>query len=157
VEARGREKKPMIRFVIGFLLGVLTTSIVFQQEDLDQVVDSVPLMIDEAGPDFTFYDNLYNTSVTVMEGVYDQAIEGQGPASAANVFFVQLGSFSKKESADSFRAEVILEGYMTSDVRVQSIDGYHRVVLGPFAYKEEAELAMNWANKRLFSSLLIVR
>ena len=107
--------------------------------------------------DFTFYDNLYNTSVTVMEGVYDQAIEGQGPASAANVFFVQLGSFSKKESADSFRAEVILEGYMTSDVRVQSIDGYHRVVLGPFAYKEEAELAMNWANKRLFSSLLIVR
>jgi len=157
MEAGGRERNPMIRFVVGFLLGVLITSIVLQQKDLDQVVDSVPSMIDEAGPDFTFYDNLYDTSVTVMEDVYDQALAGQSAVKAPELFFVQLGSFSKKESADGFRAEVILEGYMTSDVRVQSIDGYHRVVLGPFSYKEEAELAMNWANKRLFSSLLIVR
>ena len=87
----------MTRFVVGFLLGVLITLMVLQQEDLDQVVDSVPSMIDEAGPDFTFYDNLYDTSVTVMEDVYDQALGGAEPSQSPELFFVQLGSFSKKE------------------------------------------------------------
>ena len=138
-------------------MGIGLTMGAYEQGIFRNPENSVPELIEEQDLAFTFYENLYNSSVTVIEGVYERAAGDENQSAAGDLFFVQLGSFSRKESADGFRAEVILEGYMTSDIIVQSIDGYHRVVLGPFAHQEEAELAMNWANERLFSSLLITR
>lgn len=48
---------------------------------------------------FTFYEGLFDTSVQTIEGVYEQVTK-VGPVEPRQIdFMVQLGSFSKKESA----------------------------------------------------------
>jgi len=149
-----------MRFLAGLIVGSLITIILLTINRVAMIAEPQTEKLEEEVADYTFYENLYDTSVTVLDGVYDQALSneeaGEGTAGPA-IYFVQLGSFSRKESADVFRAEVILEGYMTSDIAVESSGGYHRVVLGPFAHREEASLAMGWAEERLFSSMLIER
>lgn len=151
-----------MKFLLGFIVGVAASFAAYQLDTKPEIppAEAASQESSEAKTDFTFYENLFDTSVTVLDGVYDQALSneeaGEGGAGPA-IYFVQLGSFSRKESADVFRAEVILEGYMTSDIAVESSGGYHRVVLGPFAHREEASLAMGWAEERLFSSLLVER
>ena len=149
-----------MRFLAGLIVGSLVTIILLTINRVAMIAEPQTEKLGQEVTDYTFYENLFDTSVTVLDGVYDQEVNhpeagkiGAGPS----IYFVQLGSFSRKESADVFRAEVILEGYMTSDIAVESSDGYHRVVLGPFAHKEEASLAMGWAEERLFSSLLVER
>ena len=151
-----------MKFLLGFIVGVVASFAAYQLDTKPEIptAEEASQEASEAKTDFTFYENLFDTSVTVLDGVYEQAVSnkeaGEGRAGPP-IYFVQLGSFSKKESPDVFRAEVIMEGYMTSDIAVESSDGYHRVVLGPFAHKEEASLAMGWAEERLFSSLLVER
>jgi hypothetical protein len=143
-----------MRFIFGLIIGALATVAIYESDRNSLVIESVPEDLKDKALGYSFYENLYNTSVTVLEDAYKNESLGPDEAGPTN-YFVQLGSFSAKESADGFRAEVILEGYMTSDISVQSVNGYHRVVIGPFAHKEEAELAMNWATERKFSSLLL--
>ena len=149
-----------MRFLAGLLVGSIVTILLLTINRVAMIAEPQTEKLGEEVTDYTFYENLYDTSVTVLDGVYDQAVRnreaGEGRVGPA-IYFVQLGSFSRKESADVFRAEVILEGYMTSDIAVESSGGYHRVVLGPFAHREEASLAMGWAEERLFSSMLIER
>ena len=143
-----------MRFLFGLIIGALATAAVYESDRSSSVIESVPEDLKEKALDYSFCENLYSTSVTVLEDAYKNDSLEPEEAGPTN-YFVQLGSFSHKESADGFRAEVILEGYMTTDISVQSANGYHRVVIGPFGYKEEAELAMNWAAERKFSSLLL--
>ena len=149
-----------MRFLAGLIVGSMVTIILLTISGVAMIAEPQTEKLGEEVTDYTFYENLYDTSVTVLDGVYDQALSneeaGEGTVGPA-IYFVQLGSFSRKESADVFRAEVILEGYMTSDIAVESSGGYHRVVLGPFAHREEASLAMGWAEERLLSSLLVER
>jgi len=143
-----------MRFLTGLIIGVIVTASIYESDTSSSVIESVPEDLKEKALDYSFYENLYSTSVTVLEDAYKNDSLEPEEAGPKN-YFVQLGSFSHKESADGFRAEVILEGYMTSDISVQSVNGYHRVVIGPFAHREEAELAMSWATERKFSGLLI--
>ena len=143
-----------MRFLFGLILGALATVAVYESDRSSSVIESVPEDFEEKVLDYSYYENLFNASVAVSEDVYKNESLGPDEPGPAN-YLVQLGSFSAKESADGFRAEVILEGYITSDISVQSVNGYHRVVIGPFAHKEEAQLAMNWATERKFSSLLL--
>jgi len=143
-----------MRFLTGLIIGVIVTASIYESDRSSSVIESVPEDLKEKALDYSFYENLYSTSVTVLEDAYKNDSLEPEEAGPTN-YFVQLGSFSHKESADGFRAEVILEGYMTSDISVQSVNGYHRVVIGPFAHREEAELAMSWATERKFSGLLI--
>jgi len=143
-----------MRFLTGLIIGVIVTASIYESDRSSSVIESVPEDLKEKALDYSFYENLYSTSVTVLEDAYKNDSLEPEEAGPTN-YFVQLGSFSHKESADGFRAEVILEGYMTSDISVQSVNGYHRVVIGPFAHREEAELAMSWATERRFSGLLV--
>jgi cell division protein FtsN len=106
---------------------------------------------------FTFYEGLFDTSVQTIEGVYKQVTK-VGPVEPRQLdFMVQLGSFSKKESAQTLRAEIILEGYQPSQVSIQLADDYHRVMIGPFDTEDQAQLAMGWANERLLNSFIVER
>ena len=127
-----------MRFLSGLFVGCIVTIILLTGSKVAMVTEPQTEKLGEVVLDYTFYENLFDTSVTVLEGVYDQEVNhpeagkiGAGPS----IYFVQLGSFSRKESADVFRAKVILEGYMTSDIAVESADSYHRVALGPFAHR----------------------
>jgi hypothetical protein len=142
-----------MKYIIGLIAGVVLASFMYEGEK-DMIAESLTPKSGEEKIGYSFYENLYNTSVTVIENVYDSDVELISGDSVSN-FNVQLGSFSKLESAEAFRAEVILEGYMPSDISVQSFSDYHRVVIGPFAHRVEANLAMDWAESRQFSSLLI--
>ena len=144
----------MIKFVAGLILGVLLTAISYESGQYEAANSSVGQTAKGEPNNYSFYENFYNTSVTVLEGAYmDESLSTD--STRPTNYFVQLGTFSHEESADRFRAEVILEGYMTSDILVRSTDDHYSVVIGPFAYEQEAWLAMNWAGERNFSSLLL--
>ena len=91
-----------MKFLLGFIVGVAASFAAYQLDTKREIppAEEAPQEASEAKTDFTFYDNLFDTSVTVLDGVYDQALSneeaGEGGAGPA-IYFVQLGSFSRKE------------------------------------------------------------
>ena len=152
-----------MKYLMIFVLGVLVT-VSFYEQDLapevsrEAVESKLTSQIQEI--DYTFYDNLPQSSITVVKDVYDAVLSApvQGlDDGIASLYYVQIGAFSKLENADSFRAEAILEGYLSADIFVETIGDIHRVMIGPFAEKHEAELAIDWASGKQFSGLLLAK
>lgn len=100
--------------------------------------------------DYTYYENLYKSSVTVFKDAYDSPMN-----EAPDVYYVQIGAFSKLDNIDSFRAEAILEGYLIAVIFVETVGDIHRFMIGPFAEKHEAELAIDWASGKKLLGLLL--
>ena len=124
----------------------------------EQLVDKITQKASEI--DYTFYDNLSQSSISVIKDAYNATLkkpDTSAEASAPKFYYVQIGAFSKENNADSFRAEALLEGYLSADIFVESGVGVHRVMIGPFAQKHEAELAIDWASGKKFSGLLLSR
>ena len=152
-----------MKYLISFVIGVLVT-VSFYEQDLapevsrEAVESKLTSQIQEI--DYTFYDNLPQSSITVVKDVYDAVlsapVQGVDDASAS-LYYVQIGAFSKIENADSFRAQAILEGYLSADIFVETTGDMHRVMIGPFAEKYEAELAVDWAAAKQFSGLLFAK
>jgi cell division protein FtsN len=78
----------------------------------------------------------------------------KGPVSSQ--FFLQAGSFRRKDDADSLRAQIILLG---QSVRVESgtvrEETWHRVLVGPFATREQLGQAQKSLAASGFSNLLL--
>ena len=152
-----------MKYLIGFVLGVLLTVLAYEpdtatQVPTEQLVDKVTEQVSEI--DYTFYDNLSQSSISVIKDAYNATLKTSdtGPeADAPKFYYVQIGAFSKENNADSFRAEALLEGYLSADIFVESTGDVHRVMIGPFAQKHEAELAIDWASGKNFSGLLLAR
>ena len=152
-----------MKYLISFVIGVLVT-VSFYEQDLapevsrEAVESKLTSQIQEI--DYTFYDNLPQSSITVVKDVYDAVLSAplQGvDDEVASLYYVQIGAFSKLENADSFRAQAILEGYLSADIFVETTRDIHRVMIGPFAEKHEAELAIDWASGKQFSGLLLAK
>jgi hypothetical protein len=152
-----------MKYLISFVIGVLVT-VSFYEQDLapevsrEAVESKLASQIQEI--DYTFYDNLPQSSITVVRDVYDAVLSApvQGVDDGiAPLYYVQIGAFSKLENADSFRAQAILEGYLSADIFVETTEDIHRVMIGPFAEKHEAELAIDWASGKQFSGLLLAK
>ena len=123
-----------------------------------ELVDKVTEQVAEI--DYTFYDNLSQSSISVIKDAYNATLkkpDTSAEAAAPKFYYVQIGAFSKENNADSFRAEALLEGYLSADIFVESTADVHRVMIGPFAQKHEAELAIDWASGKKFSGLLLAR
>ena len=152
-----------MKYLIGFVLGVLLTVLAYEpdtatQVPTEQLVDKVTEQVSEI--DYTFYDDLSQSSISVIKDAYNATLKksNTGPeASAPTFYYVQIGAFSKENNADSFRAEALLEGYLSADIFVESTGDVHRVMIGPFAQKHAAELAIDWASGKNFSGLLLAR
>lgn len=71
-------------------------------------------------------------------------------------FFLQAGSFRRKDDAESVRAQIILLG---QNVRVESgtvrEETWHRVLVGPFAGREQLALSQKTLAANGFSNLLL--
>lgn len=78
----------------------------------------------------------------------------KGPVTSQ--FFLQAGSFRRKEDADSLRAQIILLG---QSVKVESgtvrEETWHRVLVGPFASREQLGQAQKSLAASGFSNLLL--
>lgn len=78
----------------------------------------------------------------------------QAPLSSQ--FFLQAGSFRRKDDAESVRAQIILLG---QDVRVESgrvrEETWYRVLVGPFANREQLAVSQKALSANGFSNLLL--
>ncbi|WP_339525431.1 SPOR domain-containing protein [Pseudomonas sp. EA_35y_Pfl2_R111] len=81
-------------------------------------------------------------------------VVAKGPVSSQ--FFLQAGSFRRKDDADSLRAQIILLGQSvqveTGKVREET---WHRVLVGPFATREQLGQAQKSLAGSGFSNLLL--
>ncbi|MCZ4322838.1 Cell division protein FtsN [Pseudomonas sp. 8BK] len=81
-------------------------------------------------------------------------VVAKGPVSSQ--FFLQAGSFRRKDDADSLRAQIILLG---QNVKVESgtvrEETWHRVLVGPFATREQLGQAQKSLAASGFSNLLL--
>lgn len=81
-------------------------------------------------------------------------VVAKGPVSSQ--FFLQAGSFRRKDDADSLRAQIILLG---QNVQVESgtvrEETWHRVLVGPFATREQLGQAQKSLAASGFSNLLL--
>ena len=81
-------------------------------------------------------------------------VVAKGPVSSP--FFLQAGSFRRKDDADSLRAQIILLGQSvqveTGKVREET---WHRVLVGPFATREQLGQAQKTLAASGFSNLLL--
>lgn len=81
-------------------------------------------------------------------------VVAKGPISSQ--FFLQAGSFRRKGDADSLRAQIILLG---QNVKVESgkvrEETWHRVLVGPFASREQLGQAQKSLAASGFSNLLL--
>lgn len=91
------------------------------------------------------------------------ALSGQVPPPPPTVakapvtqFFLQAGSFRKRDDADTLRAQIILLG---QNVRVETgkvrEETWHRVLVGPFASREQLASAQKTLAGNGFSNLLL--
>jgi cell division protein FtsN len=81
-------------------------------------------------------------------------VVAKGPVTSQ--FFLQAGSFRRKEDADNLRAQIILLG---QSVKVESgtvrEETWHRVLVGPFASREQLGQAQKSLAASGFSNLLL--
>jgi cell division protein FtsN len=81
-------------------------------------------------------------------------VVAQGPVTSQ--FFLQAGSFRGKGDADALRAQIILLG---QNVKVESgmvrEETWHRVLIGPFATREQLGQAQKSLSASGFSNLLL--
>lgn len=71
-------------------------------------------------------------------------------------FFLQAGSFRKQQEAEKVRAQIILLG---QDVRVENVtvrdEDWYRVLVGPFANREQLGLAQKTLSASGYNNLLL--
>ena len=95
----------------------------------------------------------------------EAALNGQVPpppppvlanAPVTTQFFLQAGSFRKRDDADAVRAQIILLG---QNVRVETgkvrDETWHRVLVGPFASREQLATAQKTLAGNGYSNLLL--
>ena len=103
---------------------------------------------------------IYKAKEDVFEALKTADLETLLPSSERNNvvkrYYVQLGAFSSERNADRMRAETILEGYTQQTIFVNTVGpGLHRVLIGPFDRKKEAERAIVDTTARGLSGLMI--
>ena len=143
----------MFRFTFGLLLGFGASFFVNQAPlqglGKSEMVQELQLekFIDKAKED-------------VFEALKTADVETLLPSSERNNvvkrYYVQVGAFSSERNADRMRAETILEGYTQQMIFVNTVGpGLHRVLIGPFDRKTQAERAIVDTTARGLSGLMI--
>ena len=67
-----------MKYLIGFIVGIVATILVYEQETATEVAREVVVdqVVDEVKEiDYTFYENLYQSSVTVIKDAYDAPLK----------------------------------------------------------------------------------
>jgi len=94
-----------------------------------------PARPDQAKPRFDFYKILPGTE----EAVTDKEFKRLPPASAKEVYFLQVAAFQNPSDADNMKARLALAGIEAQIQTATLPDGkvWHRVRVGPFSSQDE--------------------
>ncbi|MBC8023187.1 MAG: septal ring lytic transglycosylase RlpA family protein [Burkholderiales bacterium] len=89
------------------------------------------------------------------QAVVETAVVTQDPVG----LWLQLGAFSSRESADSFRDKMVRDlGWNNEPLQVSSREGLHRVRMGPYRNREEAGAIADKVRQSLgFAPALVAR
>ena len=143
----------MFRFTFGLLLGFGASFFVNQASwqglGKSEIVQELQLekFIDKAKED------VFEALKTADEEILLPSSERNN---VVKRYYVQLGAFSSERNADRMRAETILDGYTQQTIFVNTVGpGLHRVLIGPFDRKTEAERAIVDTTARGLSGLMI--
>ncbi|TNF34176.1 MAG: hypothetical protein EP312_07080 [Gammaproteobacteria bacterium] len=114
-----------------------------------------PAATQSESPDYTFYTVLPRSEVRVSE----QDSKTAKPASANEVYVLQVGSFKQAADADRRRAELILMGQEAYVETVKLSDGetWNRVLVGPFSDQAKANSARMALGANKIDSMLLKR
>ena len=90
-------------------------------------------------PKFEFYDILRKRKLNISETIASEQDTKDSVTDTANVYVLQVGSFSEYKTADELKAQLALLGitsYITQVV-INGKDTIHRVRIGPFENPEK--------------------
>ena len=142
-------------FVTGLIAGVGLSMISFYFLGIPTAPDETPTsgakVASEGGDDqngpprYEFFERLPGAEVSTDTEPYKSLTPG-GYVEPTEVeptqYLVQAGSFREQNDADRLRARLMLTG-MGTDIRIDTRDSenevWHRVVIGPFNSKQDAE------------------
>tara|TARA_B100001093_G_scaffold516867_1_gene596763 strand:- start:1032 stop:1478 length:447 start_codon:yes stop_codon:yes gene_type:complete len=144
----------MFRFTFGLFLGFgasfFLNQVPWQGLDPSGISQELQLekLIDKAKEDV-----LETLKIEDVEKIFSSTERSD---SVDEQYYVQLGAFSSERNAGRMRAETILEGYTQQTIFVNTVGpGLHRVLIGPFDRKIEAERAIVDTTARGLSGLMI--
>ena len=110
----------------------------------------------EGAPRYEFFDSLPAAEVSADTEPYKTLTPG-GYVKPTE-YLVQAGSFQTQDDANRLRARLMLTG-MNADIRIDTRDNedevWHRVVVGPFNSKQDAEQTMASLRQRDVSPILL--
>ena len=90
-------------------------------------------------PKFEFYDILRKRKLNISETIASEQDTKDSVTDTANVYVLQVGSFTEYKTADELKAQLALLGitsYITQVV-INGKDSVHRVRIGPFENPEK--------------------
>ena len=110
----------------------------------------------EGGPRYEFFKSLPAAEVSTDTEPYKTLTPG-GYVEPSK-YLVQAGSFQTQDDAKRLRGRLMLTG-MKADISINTLDDedevWHRVVVGPFSRKQDAEQTMASLRKHDVSPILL--
>ena len=110
----------------------------------------------KGGPRYEFFKSLPAAEVATDTEPYKTLTPG-GYAKPSE-YLVQAGSFRLQDDANRLRARLVLTG-MSADISINTLDDedevWHRVVVGPFSSKQDAEQTMASLRQHDVSPILL--
>ena len=105
----------------------------------------------DRGPRYEFFDSLRTAEVATDTEPYKKLTPGGYVEPESSEYLVQAGAFRVQDDANRLRARLMLElrsavAGMNADISISRRDDagevWHRVVVGPFSNKQDAEQTM---------------
>ena len=160
----------MLRLITGIFLGILATVFFYESSNMlsktKQVIDSkideqYPKVRDslaslsETGIAINFQDIVPSIKTFRNRLLNDQKTK---PLKDSN-YYVQVGAFSRVEDGEQLKASLLLKGFLSQHIFVESDNNekIHRVLIGPYTEKGKALMSLSWAHRQEFDGLIVQR
>ena len=160
----------MIRLIIGFTIGILATTLFYESSSLlsntkqvidTNITDQIPNIreslsaLSESGISIDFED-----IVPSIRSLGENLLENKTSKTSPNAhYYVQVGAFRKLEDGEQLKANLLLKGFLSQHIFVESdkAKNLHRVLIGPYAEKGKAIMSLSWAHEQEFDGLVVQR
>ena len=160
----------MLRLITGISLGILATVFFYESSNMlsktKQVIESkideqYPKVRDslaslsETGIPINFQDIVPSIKTFRNRLLNDQKTK---PLKDSN-YYVQVGAFSRVEDGEQLKASLLLKGFLSQHIFVESDNSekIHRVLIGPYTEKGKALMSLSWAHRQEFDGLIVQR
>ncbi len=160
----------MIRLIIGFTIGILATTLFYESSSLlsntkrlidTKIREQTPSIreglesLSESGISIDFED-----IVPSIRSLGENLLENKTSKTSPNAhYYVQVGAFRKLEDGEQLKANLLLKGFLSQHIFVESdkAKNLHRVLIGPYAEKGKAIMSLSWAHEQEFDGLVVQR